>query len=417
MRIELNQVEKIEGHGSLMAMLNNGKFAEARFSTLEGSRLIEGILRGRDYNDAPLITSRICGVCPVVHNLCAIEAVENALHVQTNDAIRILRRMMLAAQFIHSHSLHVYFMCLPDYFGVPGALELADKLPKAAQKALQLRRFGNRLIEVVGGRAVHPVNSQVGGFLRKPDEAELKKLLEQIPRLIESASELAVLMTRQPYPEFDRPSECLSLTRPDEYAIYQGRVTSSWDGCLKVKHFINRVFEEQLPGQLVKRTRYEGRVYKVGALARLNLNASKLKPQAKKLFKSLGWPLPIANSYKNVFAQSLEIIECLEATRSDFKKWKRIQRPKLSVPVRLRASTGFAAMEAPRGTLIHTYTLDAFGRITSLNIITPTAQFISNLEADVRHDLGPKKQFTPQDRKRIAMLVRSYDPCMTCATH
>ncbi len=417
MRIELNQVEKIEGHGSLMALLNNGKFAEARFSTLEGSRLIEGILRGRDYNDAPLITSRICGVCPVVHNLCAIEAVEAALKVKPTEAIRILRRMMLASQFIHSHSLHVYFMCLPDYFDVPGALELADKLPKAAQKALQLRKFGNHLIEVIGGRAVHPVNSQIGGFLRQPDEAELQKLFEQIPKLVESALELAELMARQPYPEFNRPSESLSLTRLNEYAIYDGDITSSWEGRLTPRRFVNRIFEEQLPGQLVKRTRYEGRVYKVGALARLNLNASKLKPRAKKLFKSLSWKLPIANSFVNVFAQALEIVECLESIQTELKGWKRLRAPKLKVPVRLKAGIGLAAMEAPRGTLIHTYTLDAFGRIKNLNIITPTAQFISNLEADVRYDLGPKKQFTAKDRKRIAMLVRSYDPCMTCATH
>ena len=224
-------------------------------------------------------------------------------------------------------------------------------------------------------------------------------------------------MARQPYPEFNRPSESLSLTRPDEYAIYDGDITSSWEGRLTPRRFVNRIFEEQLPGQLVKRTRYEGRVYKVGALARLNLNASKLKPRAKNLFKSLGWKLPIANSFVNVFAQALEIVECLELIQTELKGWKRLRAPKFKVPVRLRPGTGLAAMEAPRGTLIHTYTLNAFGRITSLNIITPTAQFISNLEADVRHDLGPKKQFTARDRKRIAMLVRSYDPCMTCATH
>lgn len=417
MRIELNHVAKIEGHGSLIAKLNRGAFADARFSTLEGSRLIEGILLNRDYSDAPLITSRICGVCPVIHNLTSIAALEDALGIRVSPAVQTLRRIMLAAQVIHSHSLHAYLMCLPDYFAVPGAAELATKQPALAAQALELREFGNRLIAVIGGRSVHPINSQVGGFLRAPDAPALRKLRADVPKLIASAEELTLALAAIPYPKFSRRTEYLGLTDGRTYPYLRGTITSSWSGRLTPKQFLAKVREEQLPGQLVKRTRLDGKVYLLGALARLNLNSAHLPRRAKRLFQSLKFALPIENTYLNIFAQSLEILVALEAIEQDLPKYLRAKPVQVRQLVRVRAGQGAAAMEAPRGTLFHMYTLNKYGRLTGVNIITPTAQFINNLEADVSHALGRAAGFTKQDEKRITMLVRAYDPCMTCATH
>jgi coenzyme F420-reducing hydrogenase alpha subunit len=416
-RIELHHVNKIEGHGSLVATLNQGDFATARFSTNEGSRLIEGILLNRFYTDAPLITSRICGVCPIIHNLCSITAMEDALKVRVNRPIVLLRRVMLSAQFIHSHSLHAYLMSLPDYFAVPGAQELSERLPQAAQQALALREFGNRLIAIIGGRSVHPINSQVGGFLRAPDTSALKAQFNKLSQLIEAALALNKVMADIPYPEFERETEYLGLTNPKDYPFYDGTITSSWVGKLTPKEFLKKVTEEQLSGQLVKRTRYAGKVYLVGALARLNLNSKKLARRTKQAFHATGQKIPINNSFRNIYAQSLEIVQALELIERDLGEYLKLTAPKLSVPVRLQAGTGYSAMEAPRGTLFHTYKLDRYGRIQGVNIITPTAQFINNLEADVVRYLGKKPAFTPRDHKHITMLVRAYDPCMTCATH
>ncbi len=417
MKIKIDHIQKIEGHATFGAKLKNGDIEGARISTLEGSRLIEGILQGRDFNDAPLITSRICGICPVVHNLTAIAALEQALKITVPDDVILLRKIMELAQVVHSHALHVYFMSLPDYIGIDSALNLFQKNPSAAEKALALRKWGNQIIAVIGGRSIHPVNSQVGGFLKKPGKKELLKILENGNEVLEFAFELATLINRANFIKFSRPTEYVSLTEKREYPFYHGEIYSSHDGKILRDKFFKELQEEHIMGQLVKRVQFHGRIYMLGALARLNNNYRYLSPQTKAIFSSFKLKMPLTNSFQNILAQSMEIAQSVEQIQLLLREYLKLKKPKLWKNFKIRRGQGLWAMEAPRGLLFHYYELDKWGRIKNNNIVTPTAQFLNNLEADLKLYLKKQKNFNTVDKKKVNMLIRAYDPCMTCATH
>lgn len=416
MKICINHISKIEGHAGFEAELFGGKIKNALMRTKEGIRLVESILRGRDYHEAFVVTQRICGVCPVVHNLTAIKALENALDVKISEQTRLLRKVMEYGQLIQSHALHAYFMGVGDYFGLDSGLDLVKKFPQVSQEALFVRDLANKIIDYIGGRTIHPLRTQVGGFTKLPDREKISWITNNIDPALESALKIVDLYRKIKFPEFFRKTEFLALKNNNEYAIYEGDIATSDGLLIPVKKFENNIEEIQIPYQMSKRAHYQGKPYMVGAIARMHLNRAKLNPKAKVYLKYLP-KFPNYNNFYNLFCQTVEIVHCLAETKKLLVQYLKMREGKPSVEFKIKAGKGVGSVEAPRGTLYHYYELDAKGKIVNCNIITPTVQMLANLEADLANWIPEMKYKAIERDEKIKMLIRAYDPCMTCATH
>jgi len=418
MKVKIKHISRIEGHATFWGALKAGKMAEARYQTLEGARLIEGVLVGRNYMDAPLVTSRICGVCPVVHNLTAIEALENTFKVKVDPATTVLRKLMMIGQMLTSHGVHAYFMTIPDFYGRDSAMDLLEIAPKQSVIAVKIREFGNQFNRVIGGRALHPVNSQVGGFLKLPDKRALKKLLEGSTEILQETIELVHFVSHLKFPEFKRKTEYISLRAKGEYGFYRGRLVSTDGLSTTPDKFMQTVKEIQLDDDYVKHTSHKGKAYFVGALSRINNNWRQLNPIAKQAFQHEKVKLPITNTFLNVLCQGIEMIHFIEEAQKLTKKYLKMSHTKPMAKYTVKAGKGVGAIEAPRGILLHFYKTDKYGILNNVNIITPTAQFINNMEEDLKVYISQLKNLNNKNNQRkLAMMIRAYDPCMTCATH
>jgi sulfhydrogenase subunit alpha len=417
--IKINHIAKTEGHSSFVGSLLAGDAAEARLITEEGARLFEGMVIGRPYYQLPVIVSRICGVCPIVHNLGAIKAIENAFFTKVTPEILLLRKILELAQVIHSHALHMFFLSFPDFVGVSNNTDLVKKYPEQSKYALEVRDFGVLSAKIIGGRTIHPINSVVGGFNAEPEEDLLEKLVEIIPDKIRKAVKLFDFLKKQKIPNFKNPSNYVALKSGKEYAIYDGEVFFL-DNKRKISadEFYGEVAETNSPGEAVKRANHLGRAVMCGALARINCNYEKLNRLAKKNWDELGIETPDYNPFHNVLAQAIEIIHCLEESGKLIEKYLKIKNKKLKVIVKPAAGSGLSVIEAPRGLLYYNFDFDDSGAVKKCDIITPTALFIANLEKDLAAILPSAANLTDEKRDRlIKSLIRAYDPCISCATH
>lgn len=418
MKIQINHLAKMEGHASFIGYLYTGNITKAKIITEEGARLIEGILVGRHYLEAPIITARICGICPVVHALTSIEALEDAFKIKVDPQTLLLRKVMEACQIIHSHTLHLYFLSIPDFYNENDDLKFIKKYPKEAQAALAIRKYATELIEVIGGRTIHPISSTIGGFKKLPDKTKITKVLENYENVYQKALLLNDFCLNLKYPELDRATDYISLFRTGEYGYYGGQINVSNKLKLSVKNFYKMMDEQNSEETLVKRVNYKDNSYMVGALARLNNDYKLLNMGAKKQLKKLKHKTPINNSFYNVFAQSIEVIHFLEETKKLLNKYLINKKPPKNIKLNNKLSGfGLGAIEAPRGLLIHAYEVKD-NIIKNCNIITPTAQFLNNLEEDIEKYLSKTTKISLIERKnKIKILIRAYDPCISCATH
>ena len=423
MKIKIDHIAKIEGHMGFVGHILKGDIVKAKIEVGQGARLIEGIIIDRNYEDAPLITSRICGVCPVVHNLCSIKAMEDALGINVSEGVKILRELLLIGQIIQSHSLHLFFLTLPDYFKLDETIKLTEKFKKETEAANNVRAFSDKLVETIGGRAIHTTNTKVGGFGRMPEKQELKELQKQGKNCLKHTLVLAEIFQKLPYPDFYRKTEFVSLSLENQYAFYHGKVNASDKEPLEIREFLPKVTEIESPFDVVKRGRYRGKSYMVGALARINNNKSQLNPLAKKLAEQFFVHKINYNTFHNIYAQAVEIIHFLEEVDKLINKFLEsnysfqeivIKEP----PKPKKVAWGVGSVEAPRGILFHIYKIDKKGLVRDCIIITPTAQFLENLKQDLKLFLPKLKTMNTKERERkIKMLIRAYDPCISCATH
>jgi sulfhydrogenase subunit alpha len=422
--VKIDHIAKTEGHMSFVGSLVGGDFAQARIETQEGARLIEGIMLGRKYYEAPVITARICGVCPIVHNLTSIKALEQALGIKPTEEILLLRKILINAQWIHSHALHVFFLSFPDLVGVSNNFNLVDKFKEESKLALEIRDFGVQIARIVGGRTVHPINSVVGGFNVEPDYRELEELMKKQADILEKTQKVYKFVTSYKLPKFERPTNYVTLKSRKEYSIYDGDIFfSDNDAYASSSEFLDDIRELVVPHEKVKRVHHLERSFMVGSLARVNNNYKHLNPAAKKAWDTLKIDLPCYNSFYNIFAQAVEIVHSIEEVKILFEKYKKLRVKKnfkknLKVPFKFKAGKGYATMEAPRGVLYHEYELDSEGNMVHINVIAPTTMFLQNLEKDLEQFLTQTIKMT--DKKRIQLIktmIRSYDPCISCATH
>ncbi|KKS91977.1 MAG: Nickel-dependent hydrogenase [Parcubacteria group bacterium GW2011_GWC1_43_12] len=422
MKIQIDHIAKIEGHAGFTADISQGKISQVRLDILEGARLIEGILRDRPIGEVSQIASRICGVCPVVHNLTSLKALENALHVEVSQQTILLRKLMMMGQIINSHLLHLFFFSLSDFFGIKDDLRLVKKFPKKAQEGLIAREFGNKIIEVIGGRSIHPLTPVIGGFLKLPGEKDLAGILKQSETALQKSIGLAELFIKLKYPDFQRPAPFASLVDLKEYAFYGGSVKTPDNQNISIQKFLATVKEHQIQKSLVKRSDYFGKPFMVGAIARINHSRNQLNPEALGLLKKSKKRLPSFNPFDNIWAQAIETVHCVEETRKILKELIRKKIKPECPAFSLKNSEGWAAIEGPRGTLYYYYAVGKDGLVKDCNIITPTSQNLARLEQDLEEflpQLAFDKKHIPKTEieNKIKMLVRAYDPCLTCATH
>lgn len=426
MRIVIDHIARIEGHAGFIGKIVNGKIKEAKIETQEGARLFESLLIGRHYFDAPVITARICGVCPVIHMLTSIKAIENAFEINPHPLTITLRQLMLAGQTIQSHTLHLYFLVLADYFNTESGIEFAQKYPKDAKEFLALRDFGNQIIETIGGRTIHPLTPKIGGFAKLPDNKKLAKLLADMPRNMTAAKKLLNVISGVSLPKFSRSANYIAMRDNIGYLPYEGLISSTQNYPISAEKFIKTIRETETVSTPSKRAKIHSKSYLVGALSRINLNSKKLNQEAASELKKLNVPIPCFNSFYNNIAQALEIVHLMEEAKILLNEYlseiNGFELNEIDNQFKLKSSYGVGALEAPRGTLFHSYGIDKNGIITDCDIITPTVQSLNNLEEDLKvwlknnvnkgDNMGSEEQ-----KKLIMMLIRAYDPCITCATH
>lgn len=421
MKISLEHIAKIEGHMGFVSHIVEGEVKKAKLEVKEGARLIEGIIVGRKYNQAPLITSRICGICPIVHNLCSLKALEDAFSIEISPETKKLRKLLLSAQLLQSHTLHLFFLTLPDYFEIENDIKFIDKYPDKAKKALTVKEFSDQLGKAIGERSTHPTSTKIGGFGSVPESQELSDLFNKSKKALDASKELVEIFAGLNYPEFERYCEAISLSYPDEYALYEGKVNTSDSEPIDLEKFLPKIEEIEDPYDVVKRSKYKGKSYMVGAYARLRNNAENLNPEALKLYEGHLEDKPDTNIFYNILAQSIEVVHFIEESKKILEEVtnRNLNQEDLA-PQNLQPKNtrGIACCEAPRGLLIHSYRIREDGTIKNCNIITPTAQFLENLELDLRKFLANFPEISKdKKKKKIRMLIRAYDPCISCATH
>jgi len=425
MRIAIPHIHRIEGDAGFWAEVSKkGEIEELKFQTLLGLRQIEGILIGRRYFEVPIVVSRICGICPVPHILGACIALEKALNVKVSRETILLRKLLLAANIIHSHTLHLFFLSLPDFFHLENDLQLLKKFKKESKAALRIRKITLEVIKVIGGRAVHPITPVVGGFLKFPQKSNLKKILEKIPRAIEDSILLIKTFKKIDYPLFERKTFFASLYSGKDYSFYFERLIKFGKRKFTPSDFYSVQIEEDLRNPPVKRVKFRGKPYMVGALARIRNNEKLLTERSKKKLSEFRKERKISkekffeNTFHNLFSQAVEVLHFLEVLEKLTKEVLKFPLKEKKPKINFHPSSSLSVIEAPRGILFHYYEIDKKGRIQECNIITPTAQFLHNLEKDLKLFLPKVLKLKKKERvRKIRSLIRVYDPCISCATH
>lgn len=419
MEIKINHVAKMEGHAGFMASVLQGDVKSAKMEVQEGIRLIEGILVGRHFKDVPIVAQRICGICPVVHNLTSIKAIENAMGIQVSEETKKLREVMEQAQIIHSHALHLFFLSLADFLDMDNDIKLIEQYPKETKKAVRIREYGMDIVRTIGGRVVHPIANEVGGFKKAPNVEELKKIAGKSDEILQEALDLGEFFRKIKIPEFSRKTEYVCLSKNGKYAIYDGDIVSSEGLNIPVGKFENNFQELQKQNEVIKKLEHAGHSYMVGAIARININRDKLNPKAHEYLESLKLTFPDYNPFHNIFAQMTEVIHCIEQSRKLISELLHSDLENaVTKEYQVKEGVGVAAVEAPRGTLYYHIDLDQKGYVKNVNIITPTAQFLANLEDDIKAYIPQVMDLEEKTRERkLRAFIRAYDPCISCAVH
>jgi sulfhydrogenase subunit alpha len=415
--IEVPALARVEGEGGLYIRMKDGEIAHVELNIYEPPRFFEGFLQGRYFQEVPDITARICGICPVAYQMSSVQALEAALGITISAEMEQLRRLLYCAEYIESHALHIYLLQAPDLLHHESALSLAAEAPDIVRKALRLKKVGNELLRVIGGRSVHPVNVCVGGFYRWPELYAIQAMIPELEWARKAAVETVQFAAGLTYPEFEMDYEFVAISRPEEYAIYHGEVLSSRRGAIPLERFERAYIETHVEHSTALHSHAEdGKPYFVGPLARLNLNYAQLRPVARQAAEEAGLELPLRNPFKGLLARAVELVEACDLAIELAHAYT--PGGVSHVPFAVGAGEGAGVSEAPRGLLYHRYVLDERGMVCYAKITPPTAQNYAQMEADL-WKFAPTVLDLPHEETTLACehLVRSYDPCISCSTH
>lgn len=414
----VKHLARVEGHGSITCQGDNGKLEKVLWEVIESPRLFEVMLRTRHYDDVAHIASRICGICAVAHTLTSLQATETAFGLKVSAQTSRLRKLLLHAETLQSHILHAYFLAAPDFFGKGSVIPLVATHPDVVKRALVLKKLTNDMADMICGRKVHPISTVVGGFSKLPSIDDIRKLKGMLEAVAPDIEATVSLFESLRFPDFKRETEYISLKDADEYAFIKGEIFSSDAGLIPVVNYLQVVNEFCVPQSTAKYSRHQRDSYMVGALARFNNNYEQLRPSAKKAARRLGLKAPCHNPYQITAAQVVEIVHCYDESLSLMNDLIKDGLQAEETKVRVRAGRGIGALEAPRGILFHHYTYDDTGIIQDANCVIPTNQNHNNIQKDF-DQIAPTLMNRPENEVRLAleMLVRAYDPCISCSTH
>ena len=421
--INVHHLTRVEGHGNIVVRASDGKVETCHLQIVETPRVFESMLEGLGWRDTSLLTCRICGICSVGHTTASIQATDDAFGVQLTPEALALRKLLLMAEEIQSHVLHVYFLAAPDAFAAPSVIPLAATHPDLVKRALRLKKIGNVICDEIAGRHVHPISMVPGGFTFVPPRAALVRIQQYLQSVAAdiNATVDTVASVADKFPRFERQREDISLTHPDEYAFYNGQLKSSVAGVIDIHDYEQFIHEKCVEHSTSKHVYNTGDSLAVGALSRFNNNHAQLNKQGKSAAKAMGLQAPCYNPFANNFAQVVEIVHWYHEAVALLDKilGMDLSEATLAPNVTPKAGRGIGIAEVPRGTLVHDYTYDQRGVCTKANCIIPTGMNLGNIDRDMQKYVPEVIRSRSQEQiaHDLEMLVRAYDPCISCSVH
>jgi len=423
--ISVRELARVEGEGAMHVSVVDGRVDRVELNIYEPPRFFEALLRGRHFTEPPDITARICGICPVAYQVSAINAIESLCGVTVPDPIRQLRRLLYCGEWIESHVLHIYLLHTPDFLGYQSALDLAKDDRTLVQRALRLRKAGNAILEVIGGRAIHPINVKVGGFHRAPARRALRDLVAELEWGRDEAVATVRLVAGFDFPDLVQDHRYVALRPTPEqvppgataYPIEQGRIVDTDGLDIEPDAWPEEFTEHQVEHSTALHARAaDGATYMVGPAARFACNADRLSPAAAAVAREVGLTAPQRNPFRSIIIRAVELVHAFDEALNLIEAY---QEPDVSaVPVEPVAGTGHGVSEAPRGLLYHRYTINESGLIEAATIVPPTSQNQAAVEADLGHFVQAHLHLDDNDLQwRCEQAIRNYDPCISCSTH
>jgi coenzyme F420-reducing hydrogenase alpha subunit len=415
--IKVDLLARVEGEGGITVKIQGRRVADVKLRIFEPPRFFEAFLRGRKFHEAPDITARICGICPVAYQMSACHAIEDAFGVKIEGPLRELRRLLYCGEWMESHALHIYLLHAPDFLGYEDGIQMAKDHLEAVQRGLFLKKTGNEIVKVLGGREIHPINVRVGGFYKIPAKKEFVALTENLKLARDAAVETVRWVAKFPYPAFERDYEFVALRHCEEYPFNEGRLVSNRGLDISVREYDQHFVEEHLAHSNALHSVLKDRgAYFVGPLARYNLNYDKLSLLAQETARASGLGSVCRNPFQSIVVRSVELVYACDEALRILDRFEMPDAP--AAHVEPRVGTGHGCTEAPRGILYHRYRIDDHGLILDAKIVPPTSQNLKTVENDLRQ-LVDSSLDAPHNtlQHQCEQAVRNYDPCISCATH
>lgn len=415
--IRVDALARVEGEGALYIKMQGERVADVKLRIYEPPRFFEAFLRGRHFSEAPDITARICGICPIAYQMSTVHAIERALGIRIDPAVRMLRRLFYCGEWIESHSLHVYMLHAPDFLGYEDAIRMARDHRAVVEQGLRLKKIGNRIVTLLGGREIHPISAAVGGFYKTPNNRQLRELVEDLEWALEASLATVKFVSAFEFPDFEQDYEFVALSHRDEYPFNEGRLVSNRGLNIDAVEYEDHFDEIHVKHSNALHSVVRGRgSYLVGPLARFNLNFEKLPEPAREAALAAGLRPPVKNPFRSIVVRAVELVfACAEALRV-IREYEPPDRPRVEAPE--RTGVGQAITEAPRGILYHRYALDERGRIVAAKIVPPTSQNQKRIEEDLREYAALLVAWPLEEATwKCEQAIRNYDPCISCATH
>jgi sulfhydrogenase subunit alpha len=408
---------RVEGEGALALRIRDGQIEELKLRIFEPPRLFEKFLEGRRFDEVPDMVARICGICPVAYQMSAVHAIESIFGIAPGPWVRDMRRLFYCGEWIESHSLHIHLLAAPDFLGYASVTDMARDYPEEVRRGMRLQELGNALITLLGGRSVHPVGARVGGFHHAPTPEQAQALLQKLQAALPDAEALVRWTASLELPAAQQDFECVSLRHAQEYPMNEGRIVSNRGLDIGIDAFDREFQELQVPHSTALHCLHQGKPYLVGPLARLNLNFDRLPEAVQQAAAATGIAWPSGNVYHSIVARAVEIHYALTEAIRLLQAYQRPSQPYVAAAP--KAGVGYGCTEAPRGMLWHRYEMDDQGRVLSARIVPPTSQNQARIEEDLRLSIEQFGTDKPEAeiRQRAEVVIRNYDPCISCATH
>ena len=415
--IKVDYLARVEGEGALFIKVKDGILDECQLKIFEPPRFFEAFLQGREYTEAPDITARICGICPIAYIMSSIHAMEDILNIKVDGQLRELRRLIYCGEWIESHVLHVFMLHAPDFLGYQDAIQLAGDKPDLVKMALRLKKAGNEIVRLLGGREIHPINNRVGGFYKVPEKQDFNVLLEELKWARDASIEAVKVANSLPFPDFDQEYEFVALHHPDEYPFNEGRLISNRGLDIAIKDYENHFEEIHVERSNALHSVHKGAGnYLVGPMARYNLNYNQLSDLTKEVAKGIGFDRQIVNPFQSIVVRSLETVYAIDEAIRIIENYEKPDKP--FIEHKIDPGIGYGCTEAPRGILYHRYEINENGLIKTAKIVPPTAQNQSRIEEDLSNFIPKFIDLSDEDLTwKCEQAVRNYDPCISCATH